>query len=173
MPKSDALLGTNIPFVQAHHVGPKQRPTAIVLRTSFTTGIKGAALGLANAWHYPNNRIDSCHYAVDEFQVIRCIPDRLSCQSAYTDCYKNSITINVCYDPPDEPSDLTMHRTAKQVGRLCRLHRIKVRMLDSDQEKQWIVHPWKRRGGIVIATSGDFPINRFLSSVQEAYRSFD
>lgn len=172
MAKSNALLGTNIPFVQAHHVGRKQRPTAIVLRTSFTTGEAGAANGIAQAWHNPNNKVDSCHYVIDEFQVLRCVPDKIEAKSVYTSIYKNSITINVCYDPSTQPLDLVVLKTAKQVARLCKLYGIRVVLLNDDQKLRWLHHPWRRRGGIIMATVGDFPTDEFFSIVKIQYKLF-
>lgn len=172
MAKSNALLGTNIPFVQAHHVGRKQRPTAIVLRTSFTTGEAGAANGIAQAWHNPNNKVDSCHYVIDEFQVLRCVPDKIEAKSVSTSIYKNSITINVCYDPSTRPLDQVVFKTAKQVARLCKLYGIRVALLDDDQKLRWLHHQWRRRGGIIMATVGDFPTDEFFSIVKTDYERF-
>lgn len=173
MPKSRQLLGKDIPYVQAHHVGAKQRPTAVVLRTSFTTGDAGAALGIARTWHSPVNKIDSCHYVVDELQTIRCLPDNLACRSIFASGYRRAIMINVCYDPPQPPVERVVYHTAKQVARLCKLHRIRVQILDQWEEVRWLQHPWKHRGGIILATSGNFPTHNFLSSVKEEYKKFD
>lgn len=173
MTRQSILKGENIPFIQAYHVGPKQRPTAVVLRTSFTTGDAGAALGIANAWHNPNNREDSCHYVVDRLKTFRCIPDRFACKSTRPPGYKRCIVINVCYNPPEGPEDLVLHRAAKQTARLCKLHRIRLRVLDEEQERLWSRHPRKFRGGIVLATAGEFSTDRFFDSVQNEYRKFD
>lgn len=173
MPKSDKLLGKQIPYVQASNVGAKQKPTAIVLRTSFTTSDFGAALGIAMAWHSPSN-LDSCHYVIDELQAFRCISDNIMSSSISTvDVNRRAITINLCYDPPELPSEQLVYRTSKHVARLCRLHRIKLRVLDSQQKHRWIEHPWRSRGGIIIDTSGGFPTNEFLSSVKEEHKKFD
>ena len=169
MPKSAELIGKNIPFVQAHHVGGKQRPTAIVIRTSWTTGDAGAAHAIAQAWHNPYNKIDSCHYVIDKQQTIRCVPDKVAARSVYTSIYRNAITINVCYDPPEIPSDMVIVRTAKQAARLCRLHRIKLRILDKEQELKWLKRPWKTNGGIILATAGSFPVHDFFDRVQFDY----
>lgn len=170
MSKSDALLGSNIPFVQAHHTGPKQRPTAIVIRTSFTTSDAGAALGIAYAWHDPTNRVDSCHYVIDEMQAFRCVPDRLASRSLYTLRFnKRAIVINVCHNPPVAPVDRVTHLAAKQVARLCRLHKIRPRLLDGDDQLRWIEHPWKHRGGIILATAGPFPTIEFFDLVKHYY----
>lgn len=174
MPKSDKLLGKNIPFVQAHHINGKQRPSAIVLRSSFTTGDAGAALGIAQAWHHPTNQVDSCHYVVDEIKTFRCVPDRLMCKSMYTEAFnRKAIVINVCHDPPHGPVDSIVYRTSKQVARLCRLHRIRPRILDEREQANWLDHPWKFRGGIILKIRGDFPTNNFLSQVDDEYRNFD
>lgn len=172
MTKSDKLLGNNIPWVGAHHVGPKQRPTAIVLRTSYTTGQRGAANGIAQAWHRPGNRIDSCHYVVDEFQTIRCVDDKTASRSAYTSSYKNAISINVCYDPPQKPLYFVVDRTAVLVARLCRLHNIRPRILTKEEELEWLRHQWKRRGGIILKTVGEFPTDEFMTSVELELDSF-
>lgn len=169
MPKSNELIGKNIPFVQAHHVGGKQRPTAIVLRTSFTTGDAGAAHGIAQAWHNPNNKIDSCHYVIDKQQVIRCVPDKVAARSVYTSIYRNAITINVCYDPPEPPKDMVIVNTAKQVARLCQLYRIKRRILNKEQELEWLKRPWKTKGGIILNTVGSFPTYDFFDRVEFYY----
>lgn len=172
MTKSDYLLGNNIPWVEAHHIGRKQRPTAIVLRTSYTTGQRGAANGIAQAWHRAGNRVDSCHYVVDEFQTIRCVKDKVASRSAYTSQYKNSISVNVCYDPPQTPMDEVVHRTAVLVARLCKLYKIRPHILSKEEELQWLRHQWRRRGGIILATVGDFPTGKFITSVGRELNSF-
>lgn len=174
MPKSMLLLGDNIPLVEAYYTGLKQRPTAIVLRTSFTTGEYGSAFAIAKTWHQSWNKEDSCHYVIDEMQTIRCVKDNLECKSVYTPgLNKRAIVINVCHEPPFEPLERVVYRTSKQVARLCRLHRIKLRLLDAEAQQKWLDRPWKRRGGIILATVGDFPTNRFITSVQEEYKKFD
>jgi len=164
MRKTPKLLGTNIPFVQAAHVGDKQRPTAILLRTSFTTGDKGAALGIANAWHRAYNKKESCHYVVDEFQAIRCVPDKVEALNG-TGLVKGVISIDVCYDPPQGPVDAVYRRTSVQVARLCKLHRIRPVVLSDDEEARWLKHRWKSRGGIILKTVGDFPADWLSISV--------
>jgi len=165
MHKKAALLGKNIPFVEAAHYGGRQRPTSILIRTSWTTGDGGAANGIAQAWHNPNNRVDSCHYVVDEKQTIRCVPDKLEAFHSGSD-YKGTVCINVCHNPPVPPKDTIVFRTAKLTARLCKLYRIPVRILSISEEQRWIKHSWKSRGGIILKTAGDFPIQKFLASVE-------
>lgn len=174
MPKSKLLLGGNIPWVEAYYTGEKRRPTAIVIRTSQTSGDPGSAFGIAKAWHHSFNNVDSCHYVIDEMQTIRCIPDNIACMSKYTPSFNHrGIVINVCHIPPFEPTERIVYRTSKQVARLCRLHRIKPRLLSEEQKLKWIDKPRKRRGGVILATVGDFPTNNFMASVQEEYKKFN
>lgn len=168
MSKSDALLGKHIPFVEAAHVGGKQRPTAIVLRTSWTTGESGSANGIAQAWHNPYNKLDSCHYVVDAFQTIRCLPDKR--ESFYTKYpLKRVISINVCHNPPSAPDEEVVLRVAKLSARLCKLYRIPVRILSKTEEAKWVKHPWRHRGGILLSTVGAFPTNAFLKCLEAEY----
>lgn len=171
MRKSSTLLGKNIPFVQAAHIDGKQRPTAVLLRTSWTTGDKGAANGIAQAWHNPNNRVDSCHYVVDEFQTIRCVPDKIDAFHS-TLQHKGAISINVCHDPPFAPEPSVVCRAAHLTARLCKLYRIPVRILDDVDEKRWLNHKWRSRGGIILKTVGDFPADDFFASVEVEYEGF-
>jgi len=171
MRKSPTLLGTNTPFVQAVHVGEKQRPTAILLRTSWTTSRKGAANGIAQAWHNPNNRLDSCHYVVDDFQTLRCVPDNLRAFHSPSN-HKGVVSINVCHDPPAPPTQEVIARVAYLTARLCKLHHIPVHILDLEAECRWIRHKWRSRGGILVKTRGEFPVDKFMASVESNYRTF-
>lgn len=158
------LQGKNIPFVQAHHVAGRQRPTSILLKTSFTTGDRGAALGIANAWTNPYNRTASCHYVIDESRVYRCVPDKAQAMPFGTKI-KGAITINVCYDPSEGPLDAVFYGTSHLVARLCKLYRIRPRLLSHQEEMRWLSKKWRYRGGIILKTVGDFPADKFLDSV--------
>jgi len=161
-------MHNSIPLVTAAHYGSRQRPTAILIRTSWTTDDKGAANAIAQAWHNPNNRVDSCHYVVDEAQVIRCVPDKIQAfhiLDGYKN-YKGAISINVCHDPPFSPELVTVLRAAKLTSRLCKLYRIPVRILSDSDVERWLKHSWKFRGGIILKTVGEFPTQKFLNSVK-------
>lgn len=168
--RKSRLQGDNIPFVQAYHVDGGQKPTSIILRTSFTTGDKGAALGIANAWMNPYNKTSSCHYVVDEAKVYRCVPDRIQALP-FGNEIKGAISINICYDPPYGPVDAARYRAASLVARLCKLHKIRVCSLSSDEEIRWLRHKWRSRGGIILKTVGDFPAASFLESVSDEYEA--
>jgi hypothetical protein len=170
MRKSATLLGESIPYVEAVHRGKRQRPTAVLIRTSWTTDLRGAANGVAQAWHNPYNRIESCHYVIDEAVVLRCIPDKIQAFPTKAN-HKGAISINVCYDPPVMPMFTTMCLAAEQTARLCKLYRIPVRLLSEADEERWMKHKWRSRGGIILKTAGDFPTEKFFASVEE-YKGF-
>lgn len=160
-----------IALVEATHVGPRQRPTSIYLRSSFTTASKGAANLIAQAWHNPNNKVDSCHYVVDETQTLRTMSDYRESYPIGKIPYKNVISINVCYNPPDRPSPLVFEHTVKLVARLCKLHNINVAVLNDKQINKWSAHRWRSRGGIIINDCWGVSNEAFLSLVKLEYRS--
>lgn len=167
--RKSKLLGS-YPLVEAAHFRGRQRPSVIVIRTSWTTSDKGAANGIAQAWHAPNSRDDSCHYVVDDAQTIRCLPDKI--EATYLPPrYKGAITINMCYDPPKMPTLSSFNRASKLTARVCKAYHIPVRYLSDDMMHEWLDRKWRRRGGIILKTAGNFPSADFLASVQDAYRS--
>jgi hypothetical protein len=166
------LRGDHIPIVEAAHFGGRQRPSAILIRSSLTTGDKGAANAIAQAWHNPYNRIDSCHYVVDDSQTLRCVPDKVVAYPGFPE-HKGAISINVCYNPSGGPSPLTLSRTIKLTARLCKFHTFPVRIFDEATEEKWLKHKWWYRGGIILKTVGNFPADEFLSSVEIERRSFE
>lgn len=173
MSKSPKLYGTNIPWVEAAHRDGRQRPTAILLRTSWTTSDRGAANGIAQAWHKPSNKIDSCHYVVDDYQTIRCVPDKIHAYhtkptEGTSINFKGAISINVCHNPPTAPRPEVIARVALLTARLCKLHRIPVSIVED--EVHWLRHKWKSRGGIILKTVGEFPTNHFLNCVKMEYK---
>ena len=169
--RSKELQG--IALVEATHVGPRQRPTAIYLRSSFTTGDKGAANGIAQAWHNPNNRVSSCHYVVDEAQTLRCMPDNKTSYPIDKTPFRNAISINVCHDPPDRPSDKVLDDAAILVARLCALHKVKMRILEADSLDKWLKRRWRSNGGIIIQSFWGVPGEEFLDLVRFEYEVLD
>jgi hypothetical protein len=169
MRKSASLRGQHVPFVEAVHHGRKQRPTAILLRTSWTTGDPGAAYGIAQAWHNPNNKFESCHYVVDTSKTIRCVPDKIEAFPFGAKSHRNTISINVCYDPPFVEDMLVVMRAAELTARLCTLYRIPLCILDEEQSARWWRHSWRSRGGILNKTVGDFPTQQFFTFVEHEY----
>lgn len=158
-------------LVEAHHVGPRQRPTAIYLQSSFTTGDKGAANGIAQAWHNPNNKVSSCHYVVDESQTLRCMPDNKSSFPFDKTPFKNAVSITVCHNPPTKPSSKVLDDTATLVARLCKLHKVRVRILEIDQMNKWLKHRWRSNGGIIIQSLWGVSKEEFLDLVLLKYEN--
>jgi hypothetical protein len=166
------MYNDSIPFVQAHHVGRRQRPTSVLLRTSFTTGDKGAALGIANAWTNPYNKMDSCHYVIDEARTYRCVPDKIEAMpTRIPSKVHGTISVNLCYDPPAGPSKEVLYRSTLLVARLCKCYRIKPRILSETEMDKWMDHKWRSRGGIILHTVGDFPVDKFLDSVLDNFQT--
>jgi hypothetical protein len=166
------LQGHHIPLVEAAHFGGRQKPSAILIRTSWTTGDRGAANAIAQAWHNPYNRVDSCHYVVDDAQTLRCLPDKVVAFPGFPE-HKGAISINVCHDPPELPTFLTLRRAVILTARLCKLYDFPVRLFDKADEERWLKHKWWYRGGIILKTAGDFPADKFLASVKRERNNID
>lgn len=166
MPKPD-LLG-NVPLVEAAKTAGKKRPSAIVLRTSWTSSGAGAANAIAQTWHSPNNKHDNCNYVVDDKRVIRCMPDDMVSTFAHRG-FRGAISVNVCHDPPFSPTAVTLQRTAKLVARLCKKNHIRPVVLTKPAERRWHAHQWRRRGGIIFATTGTFPESTFAELMLYEY----
>jgi N-acetylmuramoyl-L-alanine amidase CwlA len=158
----------NVPFVQAHHIGSKQKPTAILLQISHTTSDQGAALAIAQRLHKTNAPPNSYHYIVDEARAYRGVPDD---RAAYLATHR-TINVLMCSQPHEaEPlwEDATavpvLHRTAELVVELCLAHNIKPRYLDDEAYDHWYRHKWRRRGGIIVDVMGTWPYQSFIDDV--------
>lgn len=160
-----------VPFVEAIHKGKKQRPSAILLRSSFTTSQAGAALGVAKNWHQNHRRIESCHYVVDADKTFRCVWDNL--ESFHTQGFgedpRGIVSINVCHDPGrGEPSLKVLSRVETLVAQLCLSHKIQPRYLEHDSYDKWCRRRWKRNGGIILNVAGEWPYFEFQQRVNDA-----
>lgn len=161
-----STLMQTIPFVEARHIGGKQRPKSILIRVSNTTSQTGAAFGIASAWHKVANNVDSCHYVVDEESTFQCVPDRIQAMATHYGS-KNTISINVCAQPASRATDwfdlehnAVFERTAKLVADISDRYKIPVR------DTNWITHhPWFFRGGIIVCVKGAWPTEQFLDEV--------
>lgn len=163
----------NIPFVEASHKGKRQRPTLIVLESSFTTSSEGAALAIANHMH-SKFTTQSVHYVVDEAKIFRCVDDRIS--SLHSVDVKNSICVRICDDPSapigrwDSKShqDLLSH-TADLVAQLCLLYGISPRLLTYPEWQKWQKWRNKRRGGVLVQgfmAQAYWPSDYFMTLVE-------
>jgi hypothetical protein len=170
--KASSFKGNNIPFVEAAHYGGRQRPSAVLLKTSWTTDHAGAAYGIAMAWHNPRNEKLSFHYVVDESTVLRCVPDKLRA-GATSFIYRGAVSVNVCHDPPKIPQSTTLSLAAHLTARLCTLHHIPVRILSEEERLKWTERKTRRRGGIILNTTGPFPDQAFFALVLKHIEAFD
>jgi N-acetylmuramoyl-L-alanine amidase. len=144
------------PFVEARNKGGKQRPTLIVLSSSWTTSDKGAALGIANTLHRSNSPEKSFHYVVDEESVFQCVWDHVVALHCGYD--KGSIGIKMCDDPSlllrrwsDKPHQKVLYRLAELTAQLCLAYGIPARFLTDEQLLKWSKRKWKSKGGIVTS----------------------
>ena len=159
---------THIPLVEAHYVGGKQRPTAIVLSLSETTSDKGAALGIASYHHKANSPKRSHHFIIDEATTYRCV----SASKTAVGLPRGALSVHVCaelheYVPlwEEGTASLVMYRAATLVAELCKTYKIRPVYLDADQYKRWTRHPWRHRGGIYVDVRGTWPSQGFLDDV--------
>jgi hypothetical protein len=156
-------VAPSIPFVEARHVGRKQKPTAIVLSLSSTTSEKGAALGIASYHHSASSPLVSHHYIIDEAETYRCISDNVA---AYHSPH-GAISILLCAEPDEfEPHWPVLTRAAELVAVLIYGYGIPNRYLDEEMEESWKKHKWRRRGGLIVRAAGTWPYSAFLDDVE-------
>jgi hypothetical protein len=162
----------DVPFIEAYFKGLKQKPTAILLRTSHTPSTEGSAMGIANYWHWSSRVCDSTNYVVDEASTYRCVPDNYAAMHNRLDDIQGVISINLCVPPLSEISywDDTMHarvldRAAELVAALCVEHKIQPRVLTWERRSKWAKWKTRRRGGVIFALDGAFPGPEFLRNV--------
>lgn len=165
-----------IPFVEARCKGGRQKPTAIVLKSSYTTSEKGAALAIALNWNSQHSSYDATHYVVDEATTYRCVWDWVQAIPEMHET-KNALTVNVCHDPGDEPDYWyldtrlrTMHRTADLVAELMHHYRIPTQYLHGRGLDRWLHRRRRSRGGIILKIDGYWPAEEFLNLVRARRR---
>lgn len=162
---------SNYPFVEAHHKGGRQKPTAIFIRLSYTISKKDAALAIANRWHKANSPVESCHYVVDEQSVYQCVPDNVvAFHKKHVN--KGSISINVCSYPIefallwDELDRMNViDKTAELVAELSIIHKIPIKYLNDAEIMRWNKRKWRLRGGIILGVEGTWPRLEFREKV--------
>jgi hypothetical protein len=159
------------PYVEALHRGGKQKPTAIILRPSFTNSREGAALAVAQYWHKSASFWDAGHYTVDETKRFRCVRDNVVAGLTKTD--KGAIRIAVCADPVSGTTfwdraehGAVLRKTAELVAELILVHKIKLRYLSPKEQARWHKYPTRRRGGIIVMEESGWPADEFLAEVK-------
>lgn len=159
-----------VPYVEARYQGAKQRPRAIVIRSSHTTSSDGAALGLANAWHRNNSAQLACHYVVDEAKIYQCVPDQIEAERAPG---RGVIHICLCSEPLDDVSFwddkehvAVLDRAVDLVAQLSLAYKIPARYLEGEEQQKWDHRKLIRPKGIILRVVGEFPAGQFLSNVK-------
>lgn len=165
----------SVPYVQALHQGGKQKPTAIILRPSFTNSKEGAALAVAQYWHRSESFWDAGHYTVDEDKRFRCVRDNVI--AGKDDSGKGEIRIAMCADPVSQTTfwgedehRFVLRNTAELVAELGLAYKLRLDYLDEEGLARWRKRKTRRRGGIYVhePTSG-FPRQAFLDEVRTQY----
>lgn len=154
-----------MPYVEAHCQFGKQKPKRIVLRGTFTTSAKGAALGIAQAWHSSHEPWISGHYTIDDETRYRCIDDHVIAGTKESHD-KGFLRIAICAEPVSGYRfwNETLHarvlnRTAKLVAELSLAYNIPIRYVPGDLNR------WPMKRGIVIDTPSGWPAEAFLAEV--------
>ena len=159
------------PYVQALHQGGKQKPTAIILRPSFTNSKDGAALAVAQFWHRSANDFwDAGHYTVDSEQRFRCVRDNVI--AGLGNSSKGELRVAMCADPVsrdtfwnEDEHRLVLRNTARLVAELSLAHKINLTYLDDEQFARWQKRKTRRRGGIRIVEQRGWPWDEFMNEV--------
>lgn len=158
------------PYVEAHHQGGKQKPTAIILRPSFTNSEEGAALAVAQYWHKSASFWDAGHYVVDRNKRFRCVRDNVI--AGIDDSGKGELRVALCADPisgtqfwDEDEHRLVLRNAAQLVAELTLAHKIKVRYLTENSLERWGKYRSRARGGIYVCETRGFPFQAFINEV--------
>lgn len=158
------------PYVEALHQGGRQKPTAIILRPSFTNSEEGAALAVAQYWHKSGSFWDAGHYTVDSTKRFRCVRDNVIAGDNGVD--RGAIRIAMCADPVshtifwgEDAHRHVLRRTAELVAELTLAYRINVAYLDDRSKVRWERRRTRRRGGIYVFEPSGFPYQAFINEV--------
>lgn len=160
----------SMPLVEAKHQGGKQKPTAIILRPSFTHSRDGAALAVAKVWHRGESFWDAAHYVVDDTKRFRCVEDNVIAGTTKED--KGAIRIAICAEPYTNTvfwnaieHELALEKTAKLIAELMLVHKIKHRYLDDAEKARWGKFRTRSRGGIYVTETNGWSTERFAAKV--------
>lgn len=158
------------PYVEAHHQGGKQKPTAIILRPSFTNSEEGAALAVAQFWHKSSSFWDAGHYTVDQNKRFRCVRDNVI--AGVDESGKGELRVALCADPISghqfwdvDEHRLVLRNAAQLVAELTLAYKIKTRYLDEAGLARWSKFRSRARGGIYIHEPSGFPFQTFIDEV--------
>ncbi len=161
-----------IPKVQAKSQGRKQRPTAIVVRPSFTPSRAGSALALAQCWLRYDNFWEAGHYAVDESQRFECVP--VNRVAGVKDGVRGAVRIAVSAEPfsrtqfwaIDEHLPV-LRNLAELIALLCTSYKIRPHRLTTEAYNTWSLYPFRFNGGIYIEETSGFPESWFFDEIEQ------
>lgn len=161
------------PYVEPQIKGGRQRPSLIVLSSSFTTTDSGAAFGLTHSMHRGHIK-ESYHFVVDEAQTIRCVDVKMV--AIYEEDTKHTVGVLLCDDPSgaesrwdDRQHVLLLQRGADLIARLCVDYKIRPQFLNQEELSAWQRWRIRRRGGIVTTgfmSQTYWPSDYFLTLVK-------
>lgn len=162
-----------VPYVEATIKGGRQKPSLIVLQSSGTSAVGGAARAIAMTFH-KTNATKSFHYVVDELGAVNCVDPIMG--AAHSGDNVHSIGILMCDDASTHPNrwdeqihSLMLAQLADLVAQLCLIYGIRPRYLSEVELKKWRKWRSKRRGGIVVKGQmmlGYWPIDYFFTLVE-------
>lgn len=164
-----------VPFVEAAIKGGRQKPSLIVLHSSFTPTKAGAAWAIALANHR-SRALESVHYLVDEEQAVRCVKDNEVALFGTDIDTKHTLGVELCDDPSgsesrwdDKEHEAMLNNLADLVAQLCLAYGIKPRFLAASELSRWRKWRKKSRGGIVtygFLSSTYWPESYFMKLVK-------
>ena len=161
-----------MPYIEARNKFGRQKPTAIIIKPSFTTSEKGAAYGIAYGWFLSNKPWWSGHYSIDARKTYRSVIDTVIAGTK-EDHDRGGIRIAVCAEPLDRtvmwhPKEhkVVLHRLADLVADLVLCYGINLKELNAEETSCWRKRPSRRRGGLIIEETSGWDSEAFLNEVK-------
>lgn len=167
------------PYVEAHHQGLRQRrPSAILLKPTWTTSDTGAAYGIAMAQHRRGAPHDTAHFVVDSSTIYQCVPAKTIAGHEHCST-KNLLSISVCFDPSETQygwdskthQDL-LENLSELVAQLTVEYKIRPVWLDAASFKRWTKMKTRSRGGLFAQMEGPWPLAEFNSTLMQKRKEY-
>lgn len=167
------------PYIEASQTdGRQRRPTAILIKPSWTTSASGAALGIANYQHARTAPHEASHFVIDESNIYQCIPIKVV--AGHWHCsIKNLIRITVCEDPSvtqygwENPEHCSLlDNLTDLVAQLTIEYKIRPRLIDGCEYTTWLKRKSRRHGGIFSPMEAAWPSDEFLAQVEQKRKDY-
>lgn len=167
------------PYVEARHTSGRQRkPTAILIKPTWTTSETGAALGVAMAQNPSTAPHETAHFTVDETQIFQCVPIKVIAGHSHCST-KNQIFVRLCFDPSlvqygweSEVHTKLLDNLAELVALLTIEYKIKNRILSGSEYSRWLDWKTRRRGGIFASMEATWPSDDFIALVEQKRKDY-